>query len=62
MPADGWILYAEHAQDTLATTLDLMRSGKPCALVNSPNIEGGAGAWLFGGDHCYGRYDRLPVQ
>jgi hypothetical protein len=41
MPADGWILYAEHAQDTLATTLDLMRSGKPCALVNSPNIEGG---------------------
>ena len=42
MPADGQILYAEHAQDILAATLELMHSGKPCALVTSLNIEGGA--------------------
>ena len=42
MPAEGRILYAEHAQDILASTLDLMRSGEPCALVTSLNIEGGA--------------------
>ena len=42
MQAEGQILYAEHAQDILAATLDLMRSGEPCALVTSLNIEGGA--------------------
>ena len=42
MPADGQILYAEHAQDILAATLELMHSGEPCALVTSLNIEGGA--------------------
>ena len=42
MQAEGQILYAEHAQDILAATLDLMRSGEPCALVTSQNIEGGA--------------------
>ena len=42
MPAEGRILYAEHAQDILAATLALMHSGAPCALVTSLNIEGGA--------------------
>ena len=42
MQAEGRILYAEHAQDILAATLDLMHSGEPCALVTSLNIEGGA--------------------
>ena len=42
MPADGRILYSEHAQDILAATLDMMHSGEPCALVTSLNIEGGA--------------------
>ena len=38
MPADGQILYAEHAQDILAATLELMHSGEPCSLVTSLNI------------------------
>ena len=42
MPTEGRILYSEHAQDILAITLDLMRSGEPCALVTSLKIEGGA--------------------
>ena len=42
MSAEGRILYAEHAQDILAATLDLMHSGERCALVTSVNIEGGA--------------------
>ncbi|MDC3368100.1 hypothetical protein OAV83_00575 [bacterium] len=42
MPAEGRILYAEHAQDILAATLNLLHSGDPCALVTSLNIEGGA--------------------
>ena len=42
MPTERRILYFEHAQDILAITLDLMRSGEPCALVTSLNIEGGA--------------------
>ena len=50
MPTEGRILYTEHAQDILAITLDLMRSGEPCALVTSLNIEGGAArelGWQF---------------
>ena len=42
MPAEGRILYAEHAQDILAATLNLLHSGEPCALVTILNIEGGA--------------------
>ena len=62
MPAEGRILYAEHAQDILAATLNLLHSGDPCALVTSLNIEGGAGAWLFGRYQWQGRHDWVPLQ
>ena len=36
------ITYAEHAQDILEAIVGLIQSGKPCALVTSLAIEGGA--------------------
>jgi xanthine dehydrogenase accessory factor len=42
MPPESSIAYFEHAQDILATTVALIHSGQPCALVTSLAIEGGA--------------------